>query len=386
MKWPVGITAKKKYMSKTCLIAAFAALLPLTVSAELADWYLSGGMSYINSDSERSSDDLAPSIGVGLMLGEFYGVDLQYNDYSFDLGAAGDANIDGFNLTGRYYFLGHSKTSPYLGLGVGSLKTKGPFGEGSDSHVDVAAGVHWLFGDRWGLRGELRHRFDGDNDALPAGDEFGDLIVSLDLTYALSARGRTAPRRMHRNRLPEPVSESKTTFILLSDEDGAVGRVIVSTDAGEEEISQAGYAVDVASAQATPAKPKPADQAELNRVFGAVQGAFPETPEHYQLYFEFESTELTVDSKQQIPEIMAAIEAHNSVEVGVVGHADTSGNPRYNLTLSERRAEAIVRMLVGMGIRRDLIESRSDGENNPVVPTADNVKEQKNRRVEITIR
>ncbi|NND01104.1 MAG: OmpA family protein, partial [Gammaproteobacteria bacterium] len=142
----------------------------------------------------------------------------------------------------------------------------------------------------------------------------------------------------------------------------------------------------VAGARSAPVKPAPANQAEMQRVFGAAQNAFPETPRHYQIYFLYDSTELTAESKLAMKQVVAAIETHNSVEIGVIGHADSFGKKPYNQSLSERRAHTIARMLTEMGVRQDLIVSTSAGENIPAVPTADNVKESKNRRVEITIR
>jgi len=376
-------------LSKTYLIAAIIALVPVTTAAvDMPDWYASVGLSHISSDNKRIDDnDIAPTLAIGAMLAEDYSLDLEYNDYRFSDGSGRSADFSGFNLTGRYYFQGNDKTSPYVGLGFGSLQRKDRFGSESDTHLDLAAGMQWLIGDRWGLRGELRHRFAGDDDD-PANvnsfEDFEDLSVSLSVTYAFSTRVKATPRSTPAPK--KPLSKPKTTFILLPDEDGTVGRIVVSNDAGEQEISEAGYEVGVSSAQNAPTEPREAEQAEIDEVFGPVQNAFPKTPKHFQLYFEFESTILTAESKVQIPEIIATIDPHQAVEVGVVGHSDTSGEESYNLSLSERRANAIVKLLISKGVNEELIYSRFDGENNPIVPTADNVKELKNRRVEITIR
>lgn len=42
--------------------------------------------------------------------------------------------------------------------------------------------------------------------------------------------------------------------------------------------------------------------------------------------------------------------------------------------------------LLGAGLAADLVELASHGETNPVVATADNTDEAKNRRVEVTVR
>ena len=65
------------------------------------------------------------------------------------------------------------------------------------------------------------------------------------------------------------------------------------------------------------------------------------------------------------------------------GHADRSGTDRYNLALSERRAKAVQAELVRLGVPADQIAVTFKGEAEPLVPTADGVREPQNRRVEI---
>lgn len=50
----------------------------------------------------------------------------------------------------------------------------------------------------------------------------------------------------------------------------------------------------------------------------------------------------------------------------VVGHADVRGPQKYNMTLSERRAELVKNYLVSQGIPADRIETRADGKDNPL--------------------
>ncbi len=50
----------------------------------------------------------------------------------------------------------------------------------------------------------------------------------------------------------------------------------------------------------------------------------------------------------------------------VVGHADQRGPQKYNLTLSERRAELVKNYLVSQGIPADKIETRAEGKDHPL--------------------
>ncbi|HEY1604186.1 MAG TPA: OmpA family protein [Allosphingosinicella sp.] len=66
------------------------------------------------------------------------------------------------------------------------------------------------------------------------------------------------------------------------------------------------------------------------------------------------------------------------------GHADTSGPRPYNLALSGRRAEAVVAWLRQHGVRAE-IHVMGWGETRPLVETGDDVREPRNRRVEIAM-
>lgn len=69
----------------------------------------------------------------------------------------------------------------------------------------------------------------------------------------------------------------------------------------------------------------------------------------------------------------------------MVGHTDTSGPAQYNIRLSVRRAVVVRDVLIDLGARREAVETRGVGESDLAVPTADGVREPKNRRSVITL-
>ena len=69
--------------------------------------------------------------------------------------------------------------------------------------------------------------------------------------------------------------------------------------------------------------------------------------------------------------------------INLTGHADRAGSDAYNVRLSQRRAEAVKAELVRLGFNANDISVVAKGEADPLVPTADGVREPKNRRVEI---
>jgi outer membrane protein OmpA-like peptidoglycan-associated protein len=69
----------------------------------------------------------------------------------------------------------------------------------------------------------------------------------------------------------------------------------------------------------------------------------------------------------------------------VTGHADRAGPDSYNMALSMRRADAVKAVLVREGVPANQIAVVARGESQPLVPTADGVREPQNRRVEIVL-
>ena len=68
----------------------------------------------------------------------------------------------------------------------------------------------------------------------------------------------------------------------------------------------------------------------------------------------------------------------------VTGCADRVGSPARNLSLSQRRATAVLKALVDRGLPVDRFQVLAKGETDLAVPTEEGVAEAENRRVEIT--
>jgi len=104
----------------------------------------------------------------------------------------------------------------------------------------------------------------------------------------------------------------------------------------------------------------------------------------YGIYFDFDKAELKPESKPTLDEIAKLLAADPQLRLYVVGHTDNVGEVAYNMTLSQTRAEAVVKALVA--------EYRVDGGRlkpygvGPLSPIATNKTEEgraKNRRVEL---
>lgn len=105
----------------------------------------------------------------------------------------------------------------------------------------------------------------------------------------------------------------------------------------------------------------------------------------YVIYFDWDSHKLVGDYRNVFNQAIEDIKKLNPKKVVVSGHTDTSGPDAYNLGLSKLRAEAVK---IALGKTSDVEEKdlgvESYGESKLAVETKDNVRESKNRRVEIS--
>jgi outer membrane protein OmpA-like peptidoglycan-associated protein len=68
-----------------------------------------------------------------------------------------------------------------------------------------------------------------------------------------------------------------------------------------------------------------------------------------------------------------------------VGHTDTTGSATSNDELGRKRALIVRNLLVAAGLDASAVEATSHGESDPLVKTADDTYEPRNRRVEVDI-
>jgi len=106
---------------------------------------------------------------------------------------------------------------------------------------------------------------------------------------------------------------------------------------------------------------------------------------NFLVFFDFDRSNITADAQKVITEAAAAAKAGNVSRIQLTGHTDRSGSDQYNMALSLRRGEAVKQALIRLGIPAASIAVIGRGESQPLVPTADGVREPQNRRVEILL-
>jgi len=106
-------------------------------------------------------------------------------------------------------------------------------------------------------------------------------------------------------------------------------------------------------------------------------------PQTFIVYFDFDKSNLTPAGATVLQQAADYFKAHGVARVKIDGYTDLSGTQKYNIGLSKRRADTAQAGLVRDGVPSGAITSAWHGKENPAVPTADGVREPRNRRVEI---
>lgn len=105
---------------------------------------------------------------------------------------------------------------------------------------------------------------------------------------------------------------------------------------------------------------------------------------NFTVYFGFNTSSLTSAATAIIEEIASFAGELTNPRVVVRGHTDSSGSSAYNLALSERRSISVASALRALGLGS--VKGSWAGEGEPAVPTADNIREPLNRRVQVSIK
>lgn len=177
-----------------------------------------------------------------------------------------------------------------------------------------------------------------------------------------------------------------SSFYLVPDPEGKTGEVTVKNAAGSATLSTEKQKVRVASATKAPGAPRPATDEEIQEKFSGALAALPPPPVGFSLYFETDSARLSAEAGKVIDEIVAEVQRRGSRDISINGHTDRTGDDKTNMELSLRRANSVKAALMERGIGGDWLTIEYYGESKPVVPTADNVSEPRNRRVEVVVR
>ncbi|ESS73233.1 OmpA/MotB domain-containing protein [Methyloglobulus morosus KoM1] len=177
-----------------------------------------------------------------------------------------------------------------------------------------------------------------------------------------------------------------TTVVLVPDAGGKVGEVDLTTKGGTTHLDKANDSAAADKAEQAPTKAVHLSDEKIKDMFAETLAKEPIPPARLRLYFSSGTDEFNAETQSEFDKVVAAIDLRKSCDMSVIGHSDTVGDNSSNKELSLKRADKVAKALIGLGVKKDCMDMRYYGENDPAVPTADNVDEPKNRRVEVEVR
>lgn len=179
-----------------------------------------------------------------------------------------------------------------------------------------------------------------------------------------------------------------TTVYLLAERNDAVGHVHIAITAVETRARGATPLAAHLAVIVVESEPMQSNMIQTARVIESseFEVAFARDGRIavYGITFDFNAADLRPEAAPQIAELAAVLAANPALAVVIVGHTDSIGGFDYNLTLSQRRAYAVVEALaVAHGIDRARMTPAGAGMVSPVATNRTEEGRAQNRRVEI---
>jgi OOP family OmpA-OmpF porin len=265
------------------------------------------------------------------------------NDVEKVNGAKSNGDMDSWTLMTNLYYDIRTGTSwtPYLGVGVGGamLDADGTLGGARLNDTDTVfayqgiAGVAYALNDALSIKADYRYldtmdgKFKAGTTKYEGDYSAHSILVGFNYRFGVEKKPAAMPA-------PAPVAQP---------------------------------------ARPTPPPPPPP----------AVRA--PDPVRNYLVFFDFDKSVVTPEAQSIIQQAAAAAKQGRSVRIELTGHADRAGSDKYNMALSQRRADAVRDQLVKQGLPVNAIGVAAKGESTPLIPTADGVREPQNRRVEIIL-
>lgn len=103
------------------------------------------------------------------------------------------------------------------------------------------------------------------------------------------------------------------------------------------------------------------------------------------LFFEYNKADLLKSSFPELDRVVYLLKNYPIDLVEVAGHTDSVGNEQYNLTLSDKRSNAVREYLIKKGISKDKLLAKGYGKTEPIATNETEEGRKKNRRVELKI-
>lgn len=322
------------------LSAPTSAEVPVTVNAGAGYWFFDHEVFGLEPE-----DTATPYVGLEYALNDNWAVDFLFVDDETDFDGTGiETDVTSWQLGLKHYFgSGYRRFLPFVGFGAGEIEFEADQFDTVETTLNAGGGVRYLFGERVSFSVESRAIYSVDENDT-------DVLVMAGLNFWLGDTGAGA-------------SSGDDVAAAASDMDSDGDGVTDSRDRCPN--TPAGTRVD-------------ADGCELP----VVQVASIKL----MVNFGFDSTVVQERYFNDLNELAQFLNRFQDLDVDIEGHTDSTGPDDYNQGLSQRRAQAVVDLLVNeYGIARSRLQAKGYGESQPVASNDTAEGRAQNRRVMATL-
>jgi OOP family OmpA-OmpF porin len=313
--------------------------------------YFTPNVSAISSDSDwHTGNGMGFGAGIGKAVSEHWNLEANLNfadaNYKgvngYPVQGGSERNVDG-TVNAMYFFNRNPAFSPFVEAGVGALNASNNSGSSSTyGEENVGLGfMHWMHDIA--IRADLRYRYTNNVNAnaglINGNGSFspGDFIASVGLVIPLGPKPEAAPAPVP---APAPAPEP----------------------AAAPEPAPAPAPV----VEAVP--PRPVAHTKL-----VLEGT----------HFAFNKATLYPSGKQKLDEDARMLDAYPDIHVKISGYTDIIGTAKYNMKLSRKRAETVMKYLESKGVAADRMSAEGYGKTHFIASNKTAAGRAKNRRVEI---
>lgn len=104
------------------------------------------------------------------------------------------------------------------------------------------------------------------------------------------------------------------------------------------------------------------------------------------IYYDFDKATIKPESNPELEKLTNFLKENPNVKIEIGGHTDSKGSNQYNIVLSQRRSESVVKYLIEKGIDKSKLVAKGYGEERPLASNDDEEEGREiNRRTEFTV-
>ncbi len=362
------------------LALATAAVLASSVAhagAPVGSWYVAPQALHVNpyEDYEAINRAWGGALSVGKVLTEHLDVNLGWMDTRHGVDGGGQkVKIQGPAAKLNLVFMRNSPLNPYLGLGVDYVKTSFANSSQHDLGGEVHAGVLANLTRTGALQlfAEVGEHLDGISDSV--NDRFAGLGMRMNFGGAAPA----APVVAKAAPAPAPAAPVAPPAPADSDHDG----VLDTADQCPNTV--AGAKVDARGCELDSDKDGVVDRLDKCPATPAgdkvdAVGCSYNMP--LQVTFDTNKATIKSESNAELDKFVQFMKDVPSARGELQGHTDSDGGDKANLSLSQRRADAIKAHIVNAGIDAERVTAKGYGESQPIADNKTAEGKAANRRV-----